>query len=130
MRDDSGLFFPSLHGKELSDATLSKRIKALGFKADVHGFDRRNPWGAVAAALAFGVTEAARIRLPRLHPGVPCQAFVLLPFVPALAGRVSAARSVHLPAALAIPFDKDRPGTRQPAGSAVAQGHHDIADPA
>jgi len=37
--DGSGLVFPSArHGKPLSDATLSKLVKELGFDADVHGF--------------------------------------------------------------------------------------------
>ena len=38
LRDASGLVFPSLRGKALSDMTLSKLVKELGFDADVHGF--------------------------------------------------------------------------------------------
>jgi integrase len=38
LRDASGLIFPSASGKPLSDMTLSKLIKELGFEADVHGF--------------------------------------------------------------------------------------------
>ncbi len=38
LRDGSGLVFPSLRGKQLSDMTLSKLVKELGFDADVHGF--------------------------------------------------------------------------------------------
>jgi integrase len=34
----SGLIFPSARGTELSDMTLSKLVKKLGFEADVHGF--------------------------------------------------------------------------------------------
>ncbi len=37
--DGSGLVFPGTqYGKPLSDMTLSKLVKGLGFKADVHGF--------------------------------------------------------------------------------------------
>ena len=38
IRDSSGLIFPSPRGKVLSDMTLSKLVKELGFDADVHGF--------------------------------------------------------------------------------------------
>lgn len=38
LRNSSGLIFPSLRGKVLSDMTLSKLIKELGIDADVHGF--------------------------------------------------------------------------------------------
>nr|WP_068113385.1 site-specific integrase [Tropicimonas marinistellae] len=38
LRDDTGLLFPSIRGKALSDMTLSKLVKELGFDADVHGF--------------------------------------------------------------------------------------------
>jgi len=36
--DGTGLVFPSATGKALSDMTLSKLVKELGFDADVHGF--------------------------------------------------------------------------------------------
>jgi integrase len=36
--DGSGLVFPSIRGKALSDMTLSKLVKELGFGVDVHGF--------------------------------------------------------------------------------------------
>ncbi|RYH07742.1 site-specific integrase [Tropicimonas sp. IMCC6043] len=38
LRDGSGLVFPSVRGKALSDMTLSKLVKELGFDADIHGF--------------------------------------------------------------------------------------------
>ena len=37
LADGSGLIFPSVRGKVLSDMTLSKLVKELGFNADVHG---------------------------------------------------------------------------------------------
>lgn len=69
LRDDSGLVFPSLRGKELSDMTLSKLIKELGFDADVHGFrtsfrtwvqeQTDTPFEVAEAALAHAVGDAA-----------------------------------------------------------------------
>lgn len=38
LADGSGLVFPSMRGKILSDATLSKLVRELGFDATVHGF--------------------------------------------------------------------------------------------
>jgi integrase len=36
--DGTGLVFPSVTGKPLSDMTLSKLVKGLGYEVDVHGF--------------------------------------------------------------------------------------------
>jgi integrase len=36
--DGTGLVFPSTTGKPLSDMTLSKLVKGLGYDVDVHGF--------------------------------------------------------------------------------------------
>jgi integrase len=62
LRDASGLVFPSIRGKQLSDMTLSKLVKELGINSTVHGFrssfrtwaqERTNVPGEVAeAALA------------------------------------------------------------------------------
>lgn len=38
LRDASNFVFPSVRGRALSDMTLSKLIKELGFDADIHGF--------------------------------------------------------------------------------------------
>jgi integrase len=38
LQDASGLVFPSVRGKALSDMTLSKLVKELGYAVDVHGF--------------------------------------------------------------------------------------------
>lgn len=38
LQDGSGLVFPSIRGRALSDMTLSKLVKELGFDADIHGF--------------------------------------------------------------------------------------------
>lgn len=62
LQDVSGLVFPSVRGKQLSDMTLSKLVKELGIDSTVHGFrssfrtwaqERTNVPGEVAeAALA------------------------------------------------------------------------------
>jgi ABC-type uncharacterized transport system permease subunit len=69
-------------------------------------FARWNPLGALAVALVFGIAEAGQIRLQTLYPGVPYQMFTILPYVIALLGLVTAARSAHLPAALGKPYHK------------------------
>lgn len=67
--DESGLVFPGTKpGRPLSDMTLSKLVKELGFKADVHGFrtsfrtwaqERTNfPREVAEAALAHAVGDA------------------------------------------------------------------------
>lgn len=68
LRNDTGLVFPSIRGKSLSDMTLSKLIKELGFEADVHGFrtsfrtwaqEQTNfPREIAEAALAHAVGDA------------------------------------------------------------------------
>jgi len=74
--DGAGLIFPGTrHGKPLSDMTLSKLVKGLGFDADVHGFrtsfrmwaqERNNaPREVAEAALAHTIqnkVEAAYAR--------------------------------------------------------------------
>ncbi len=69
LKDGSGLIFPSARGKPLSDMTLSKLVKELGFDADVHGFrtsfrmwaqEQTNyPWEVAEAALAHVVKNKA-----------------------------------------------------------------------
>lgn len=68
LRDGSGLIFPSPRGKPLSDMTLSKLVKELGFNADVHGFRSafrvwaqectNSPREVAEAALAHAVGDA------------------------------------------------------------------------
>ena len=60
MRDASGLIFPSMSGKSLSDMTLSKLVKELGFDADVHGFRTLfRTWGQEQTSYPREVQEAA-----------------------------------------------------------------------
>lgn len=60
LRDESGLVFPSIRGKALSDMTLSKLVKELGFEADVHGFRTSfRTWGQEETSFPREVQEAA-----------------------------------------------------------------------
>ena len=60
LRDESGLIFPSIRGKALSDMTLSKLVKELGFDADVHGFRTSfRTWGQEQTNFPREVQEAA-----------------------------------------------------------------------
>lgn len=60
LRDGSGFVFPSLRGKPLSDMTLSKLVKELGFDADVHGFRTSfRTWGQERTNFPREVQEAA-----------------------------------------------------------------------
>lgn len=67
-------------------------------------FARWNPMGAVLVALLFGIADAAQIRLQPLLPGVPYQAFIIMPYLLALLALIGAARSRALPAALTKPY--------------------------
>lgn len=60
LRDGSGLVFPSARGKPLSDMTLSKLVKELGFNADVHGFRTSfRTWAQEQTNFPREVAEAA-----------------------------------------------------------------------
>lgn len=60
LKDGSGLVFPSLRGKTLSDMTLSKLVKELGFPVDVHGFRTSfRTWAQECTNFPFEVCEAA-----------------------------------------------------------------------
>lgn len=60
VRDASGLVFPSVRGKPLSDMTLSKLVKELGFDADVHGFRTSfRMWAQERTAFPREVAELA-----------------------------------------------------------------------
>ena len=65
LRDASGLVFPSAGGKPLSDMTLSKLVKELGFDADVHGFriwaQERRTYPREVAELALAHVNKDRV---------------------------------------------------------------------
>lgn len=60
LKDNSGLVFPSARGVALSDMTLSKLVKELGFPVDVHGFRTSfRTWAQECTNFPFEVCEAA-----------------------------------------------------------------------
>lgn len=60
LRGTSGLIFPSMRDKPLSDMTLSKLVKELGFDADVHGFRTSfRTWAQEQTNFPREVAEAA-----------------------------------------------------------------------
>ncbi len=60
LRNGSGLVFPSMRGKPLSDMTLSKLVKELGFEADIHGFRTSfRTWAQEMTNFPREVAEAA-----------------------------------------------------------------------
>lgn len=60
LRDASGLVFPSPRGRALSDMTMSKLVKELGFDADVHGFRTSfRTWAQEHTSFPREVAEAA-----------------------------------------------------------------------
>jgi len=75
LKDGSGYIFPSIHGRTLSDMTLSKLVKELGFDVDVHGFrtsfrtwaqERTDyPREVAEAALGHKIGDAAELAYAR-----------------------------------------------------------------
>ena len=60
LRDESGLVFPSVRGKQLSDMTLSKLVKELGINSTVHGFRASfRTWAQERTDVSGEVAEAA-----------------------------------------------------------------------
>lgn len=60
LRDETGLIFPSPRSKPLSDMTLSKLVKELGFEADVHGFRTSfRTWAQERTNIPREIAEAA-----------------------------------------------------------------------
>lgn len=60
LRDNSGLLFPSLNGKQLSDMTLSKLLRQLGIASTVHGFRASfRTWAQECTDVSHEVCEAA-----------------------------------------------------------------------
>jgi len=60
LRDKSDKIFPAVRGDALSDATLSKLVKELGFDVDVHGFRTSfRTWGQEQTNYSREMQEAA-----------------------------------------------------------------------
>jgi simple sugar transport system permease protein len=71
-------------------------------------FGRWNPLGVLLAALFFGAAEAAQIRLQSLIPGVPYQAFAMMPYALAVIFLIIFASKAQMPSGLGIPFKTGR----------------------
>ncbi|MGN6459566.1 MAG: ABC transporter permease [Pseudolabrys sp.] len=69
-------------------------------------FARWNPFGAILAAILFGIAEALQFRLQVLDVEIPFQFLAMLPYLLTIAVLVTMRRSVQ-PAALARPFIKE-----------------------
>ncbi|WP_181257310.1 ABC transporter permease [Pseudaminobacter soli (ex Li et al. 2025)] len=67
-------------------------------------FSRWRPVGALFAALAFGIADAAQVRMQALYPDIPYQAFIILPFVIALLAMTMPGGAARGPAQLGRPF--------------------------
>ncbi|MFT7191274.1 MAG: integrase [Dinoroseobacter sp.] len=60
LRDVSGLVFPSVRSKQLSDMTLSKLVRELGIKSTVHGFRSSfRTWTQEQTTVPGEIAEAA-----------------------------------------------------------------------
>jgi integrase len=60
LRAESGLVFPSIRGKELSDMTLSKLVREQNIPCTVHGFRSSfRTWAQECSNVAGEVAEAA-----------------------------------------------------------------------
>lgn len=60
LRGVDNFVFPSMRGKQMSDMTMSKLVKELGFDADVHGFRTSfRTWAQERTNVPFEVAEAA-----------------------------------------------------------------------
>src|SRR5579883_746364 len=71
-------------------------------------FGRWHPLRVLAAAVAFGLAEAAQIRFQTWYPKVPYQFFVMLPYVLAVVALIFSARGSAVPRALGKPFAPSR----------------------
>lgn len=68
---------------------------------------RWNPALAVAAALFFGLCDAAQLRLQFGNPSVPYQAFVILPYIASIIALVMFVGATRQPESLGIPYDRE-----------------------
>jgi simple sugar transport system permease protein len=70
---------------------------------------RRHPLGVFVAAILFGAADALQLRGQNLGIGLPYQAFLMFPYILTILVLVLFAGKARNPAALGIPFHRDRP---------------------
>ncbi len=66
LQDGTGLVFPSMTGRPLADATISKLVRENGIKAVPHGF--RSSFRSWAAELSDAPREVAELALGHVNP--------------------------------------------------------------
>jgi general nucleoside transport system permease protein len=71
---------------------------------------RRRPFGILGAALLFGAADALQLRAQLLPIGVPFQFMLMLPYVLTIVVLAGFVRRVDAPAALGVPYRRDRTG--------------------
>ncbi|MEA5030721.1 MAG: ABC transporter permease [Sphaerochaeta sp.] len=69
---------------------------------------KRTPFGILGAALVIGGAEALQIRLQTAGTGIPSQLFAMFPYLMTIAALLLTIGSAHDPAALGIPYDRDK----------------------
>jgi simple sugar transport system permease protein len=69
-------------------------------------FGAWRPGKALLGAILFAAFDAFQIRLQLLAPGVPYQAFLMLPFVLSILALVAVSRRARVPAALMRPYNR------------------------
>ncbi len=69
---------------------------------------RRNPLGVFIAAMLFGAADALQLRGQNLGIELPYQAFLMFPYILTILVLIFFAGKTRNPAALGIPFDRDK----------------------
>jgi simple sugar transport system permease protein len=69
---------------------------------------RRNPVGVLLAALVLGAAEALQFRLQTSGVNIPSQVFTMFPYLITVAALLFSIGRDHTPAALGIPYERDR----------------------
>jgi general nucleoside transport system permease protein len=69
---------------------------------------RRQPFGILAASLVFGAADALQLRGQTFGFGIPYQFFLMLPYALTIVVLIGLVRRADAPAALGVPFQRNR----------------------